>query len=211
MSTAVCFDLDGTVIEFTVPYETILDRTFDAALDRSIRGAIETYNEAFYEALSTLEPEPYLAGMRAVCDQTDTDADPTSLVEILREREFAATAVSEETRSLLDSLGQRHRLGIVTNGVPEWQEAKLRQHGLRDRFDTVICSSSVGAHTPDPAPFAAAKARLDADTHVMIGDNYEADIEGARNASFVPVHLSDASEIQIPDLDSLGTLLNALR
>jgi FMN phosphatase YigB (HAD superfamily) len=45
----------------------------------------------------------------------------------------------------------------------------------------------------------------------MIGDNYEADIEGARNASFVPVHLSDAFEIQIPDLDSLGTLLNALR
>jgi putative hydrolase of the HAD superfamily len=150
--------------------------------------------------------------MTAVCDRLDADASPDALVTTLREREFAATTVSDTTRTLLDSIGRRHCLGIITNGVPEWQEAKLRHHGLDDRFDAVVCSYDVGAHKPDRAPFEAAKARLDAETYVMIGDDYEADIEGAREAGLVPVHLaSDASELRTPDLDSLGTLLDALR
>ena len=44
MSTAVCFDLDGTVVEFTDPYDAILDGTFDTALGHTEPELIETYN-----------------------------------------------------------------------------------------------------------------------------------------------------------------------
>lgn len=90
------------------------------------------------------------------------------------------------TPSLLASLAERHRLGIVTNGLSEWQEAKLRHHDIADAFDAVICSYDVGAHKPDPAPFEAVRRPLDVD------------IEGAREAGFVPLHLaSDAPGIRV--------------
>jgi putative hydrolase of the HAD superfamily len=214
MSTAVCFDLDGTLVEFTVPYETILEESFDAALGYSTPELLETYNDAFYEAFLALESEPYLTGMRAVrsaCN-VDVDADLESLVDVLREHEFAATRVETTARSLLASFGERHHLGVVTNGVSDWQEAKLRYHDLGDVFNAVVCSYDVGTHKPDPDPFEAANESLDADTCVMIGDDYAADIEGARNAGFVPVHLTtDVAEVTVPDLGSFGTLLDALR
>jgi putative hydrolase of the HAD superfamily len=212
MSTAVCFDLDGTVVEFTDPYDAILDGTFDTALGHTEPELIETYNQAFYDAFQAFDPDPYLTGARAVCDRADADTSPDALVTTLREREFAAATVSDDTRSLLDALGGRHRLAVVTNGVSEWQRAKLRHHGLYDRFDAVVCSYEVGAHKPDSAPFEAAKTRLDAGSYVMIGDDYEADIEGARNAGFVPIHLvSDAPAPRVPNSGSLETLLAAFR
>ena len=43
-------------------------------------------------------------------------------------------------------------------------------------------------HVPDGAPFELARERVTAEEYVMVGDDYEVDVEGARAAGFVPVH-----------------------
>ena len=211
MSTSVFFDLDGTILEFTKPYGEIIGETFRVCLGGSTPELIETYNENFFEALLAIEPKPYLNGMRAVRAKIDRDTAPETLVSELRDREIAMTTVRDTARELLESLAERHHLGIITNGVTEWQKTKLKHHGLLERFETVVTSYEVGAHKPDAAPFDVARERSDADTPVMIGDDYEADIEGAREAGFVPVHLDReaVAAMQVRDLDTLGTVLNA--
>ncbi|EMA40817.1 HAD family hydrolase [Halococcus hamelinensis] len=212
MSTAVFFDLDGTLLEFTKPYREVIEATLNACLDRSTAALVETYNENFYEAFTAIEPEPYRHGMRAVRAEAESDVAPEALVSELYEREVAMTTVSDGARKLTESLAERHHLGVITNGLTEWQRAKLAHHDLLERFGTVVTSYEAGAHKPDSAPFELARERVDADTYVMVGDDYEADIEGGRQAGFVPVHLDRgvSGGTQVRDLGALSNLLDSL-
>lgn len=187
MTTAVFFALDGTVLEFARPYRELLEATFAATVEATGADLVDAYTEAFTEHFGAFEPDPHLEGMRAVCETADVDADPAALVEGLRERELKATAVSDAARSSFEKLAAEHHLGIITNGVRDWQTAKLDHHDL-GMFDTVVASYEAGAHKPDAAPFDLARERADADEYVMVGDDYEADVVGARNAGFTPVH-----------------------
>lgn len=82
------------------------------------------------------------------------------------------------------TLSLRYPLYIVTNGFAETQHIKLRNCGLHDYFQAVICSEEAGANKPDPYIFAYTlqKANVQADRALMIGDDLETDIQGAIHA-----------------------------
>ncbi|WP_276411589.1 HAD family hydrolase [Haloarcula halobia] len=80
----------------------------------------------------------------------------------------------------------RWRSSQTASASGRW--ASFAHHDLTDHFDVVVASYEAGAHKPDPAPFDRLRDRLPADEYVMVGDDYEADVEGARAAGFVPVH-----------------------
>ncbi|MCL6633057.1 MAG: HAD-IA family hydrolase, partial [Alicyclobacillus herbarius] len=76
------------------------------------------------------------------------------------------------------------RLGIITNGSPDMQWRKLVICGLDAYFqpETLIISAEIGAAKPHPSVYQAACERLCTQPNkaVMIGDNYRADVDGAR-------------------------------
>lgn len=191
MTTAICFDCDGTLLRFERTYGEILTEVFETELGHSSADLLGAYDEAFFAAFEALEPDPVQQGMAAALDAGDVDADPRDLAETLLEVEQDATAVPEGTRESLRALGESERLAVITNGVGEWQRAKLAHHDLLSHFETVVTSYEAGAHKPDVAPFETLQERLDAGQYVMVGDDYEADVEGARAAGFVPVHVED--------------------
>ncbi len=85
---------------------------------------------------------------------------------------------------ILEYLYPIYPLHLITNGFAEVQQTKLRVSGLNRFFKTVITSEEVGVKKPDPGIFLFAFERSGADPakSVMIGDDYEVDILGARNA-----------------------------
>lgn len=198
MTTALCFDIDGTLVHRTEPYDavtraTLADHDIDAG-DALVATARETFRAA-HEAMAD---DPFERSMRTVIAEAGADGDPSAMVETLRERTYATTTVPEAARDSLAGLAEEHALAVVTNGVTDWQLGKLDHHGLTDRFDAVVTSYEAGAHKPDSAPFDLLRERLPADEYVMIGDDYAADVEGARGAGFVPIHYErDSAE---PDL-----------
>lgn len=100
---------------------------------------------------------------------------------------------------LLHGLEDRFKLHIITNGFEETQAMKLRSCGLDRHFDLVLTSERAGAAKPSTAIFDEALRRSGASAgqSLMIGDNVEADMQGARNAGWDHVHYTAETE---PDL-----------
>ena len=76
----------------------------------------------------------------------------------------------------------KYQLHIITNGFEEVQLLKMEKSEILHFFDKVITSESVGVKKPNPIIFnhALKITEASAEKSVMIGDNLEADIEGAQ-------------------------------
>lgn len=97
---------------------------------------------------------------------------------------------------ILDYLKPKYRLHIITNGFQEIQEKKLRKSNILNYFDQVVNSEMAGVKKPDPRIFKLAlkMADTEADRSMMIGDNIEADILGARAVGLKTLHFNAHNE-----------------
>jgi HAD superfamily hydrolase (TIGR01549 family) len=93
---------------------------------------------------------------------------------------------------LVRQLAARTPVAVVTNGPPDIQRLKLAQLDIEPYISAVVISGEVGVGKPDPAIFALALERLGADPTraLMIGDNWERDVQGARAMGMRAVWIS---------------------
>lgn len=92
------------------------------------------------------------------------------------------THLFPHTRETLTTLqNDGYALHIITNGFKEVQHIKLKNSGLIDFFDVILCSEEVGKTKPAPQVFQTALERANAlkKESLMIGDDFHADIVGA--------------------------------
>jgi putative hydrolase of the HAD superfamily len=83
--------------------------------------------------------------------------------------------------TLKELKANNHELHIITNGFKEIQAIKLKNSGIRDYFDIIVCSEEVGKNKPAPEVFQYATnlAKANPSDSLMIGDDYLVDIVGA--------------------------------
>lgn len=93
---------------------------------------------------------------------------------------------------VLEYLVSKYRLHIITNGFKEVQEKKLRNSKILHYFEHIVNSEIAGVKKPHPHIFQLAlqKADVTATQSLMIGDNLEADIMGARTLGFHTLHFN---------------------
>ena len=84
---------------------------------------------------------------------------------------------------ILDYLKPNYQMHIITNGFSEVQYRKLVNSKIDVYFDKIITSEAVGVKKPNPKIFeyALQQAGAKIKESVMIGDNWEADIMGAKD------------------------------
>ena len=94
------------------------------------------------------------------------------------------TALFADAVEVLKYLQEKYTLHLITNGFAEVQWIKIEHSGLKPFFEHIIVSEEVGTQKPDKAIFEIAmeRAKTNKDESIMIGDNYNTDIVGARNA-----------------------------
>jgi HAD superfamily hydrolase (TIGR01549 family) len=88
------------------------------------------------------------------------------------------------------------RVGIVTNGVPRGQLAKVTAVGLLDHVDACVVSGAEGFHKPDVRLFEIASQRCGVslvDGGWMVGDTRHADIWGGAQAGLRTIWIRSAS------------------
>lgn len=121
----------------------------------------------------------------------------------------------EGSREILDYLKPKYKLHIITNGFQEVQHTKMTNSGILDYFMTVTTSEEAGVKKPHALIFdkALEKSGASAENSVMIGDNYEADILGAKARGFRSIffdyhdHPEPTDEIRIKTLNEIMTYL----
>ena len=92
------------------------------------------------------------------------------------------TKLFPDTHSVLAYLKTKYNLYIITNGFEEVQLKKIKNCHLDQYFHQIITSEKAGVQKPhaDIFQYALQMASANADTSLMIGDDLEGDIKGAR-------------------------------
>lgn len=109
------------------------------------------------------------------------------------------TSLLPGTYEILQYLSHKgYLLHIATNGFKEVQWIKLRNCRIHHFFQHVFISELIGYNKPDLRFFKYTLKRLNtpAEKIVMIGDDYEADIEGSRNAGIDQIYFSPHDQRQ---------------
>lgn len=111
------------------------------------------------------------------------------------------TRLMPHAREILEYLRPKYRLYILSNGFTELQSRKMNSAGIAHYFDGVILSEDIGVNKPHPAIFEHALhvAGVTADQALMIGDNLEADIQGAHQVGMEQVFYN-VKQIALTDI-----------
>jgi putative hydrolase of the HAD superfamily len=116
----------------------------------------------------------------------------------------------ENTFEILDYLFPKYRLHIITNGFEVVQQLKLSNSGIQNYFHTVTTSEDAGIKKPHPFIFESAlkKAAVSALSSIMIGDNMEADILGAKSAGMNTLFFNYRNEKVVPPILAVNRLID---
>ncbi len=212
---AVLFDAAGTLIELREPVgDTYSQIARDYGVDLSPSRISDAFHPIFAHAPAMVFPNAPIHEIpalerewwRTIVRSTFLAADPAAsfrdfesffdtLFHVMGRPE--AWCEARGARDLLVELrSRRWATGIVSN-FDRRLLAILESLGLASLFDAVVLASDVGAAKPDPAIFHRALERLGV-SHcdaVVVGNDAEQDLEGARNAGLRAI-----------DVDSLAKL-----
>jgi HAD superfamily hydrolase (TIGR01549 family) len=200
---AVLFDLDDTLHDDTASYRGAAEQVAqeiaaEHAVDAlALKAAYVNEAESFWQRLSPDQLSIRLGSLRAQMWQNalaSVGLDAPDLPEYCSQR---YTVVRNERLELfpgaidlLRSLRARGlKLGLVTNGFSETHREKIERLRLRPLFDAIFIADEVGMIKPNPLLFAHACLKLASAParSAMVGDRYDRDISGAREAGLFTV------------------------
>ncbi|WP_135828669.1 HAD family hydrolase [Halorussus halobius] len=197
--SAVVFDFDYTL---TVP-----DRPRQAVLDEATAavGAPDISREAYLDAHSRhLDSESRVPIFAELLPETG-DVSPEALTDAYREKVADSLVAVEGVPELLADLREEYALGLLTNGPGDAQQSKLDRFGWVDAFDAVVITGHIEAGKPDERAFRAVLDDLGVapDEAVYVGDDPEADVEGATNVGMAAVQVVfEGGPDRHPDADA---------
>lgn len=122
------------------------------------------------------------------------------LEELSRCRELVDGAID-----LLESLSKRYLIGVLSNGFADVQYRKLQTSGLWRYVQRMVVSDEIGVQKPDRRIFdyALSEVGAEADEVIMIGDNPDADIYGAKSAGWRTIYFNrkGRSSVSVADVE----------
>lgn len=207
---AVFLDALGTIVELEPPWihlAAALGIESDERVEAAFRAEMAFYREHTDEG----RDEASLADLRARSARVLSTA-------LGREVPVATMLAAIRFRAYPDAapaLAELRRLGVTLICVSNWDvslEGVLRETGLRDRLDGLVCSAAVGFRKPDPRIFATALglAKCAPDEAIHVGDTMAEDGAGAAAAG-IPFLSIDRDDESRDALSSLAEIADHLR
>ncbi len=101
---------------------------------------------------------------------------------------------------LLDYLKPHYNIHIISNGFSKVQKVKIQTSGIDRYIDNMYLSEAIGFHKPDRRIFeyAVKSSNAKKTESIMIGDNFDADIVGAKNFGMHQVYFHSEKNTELP-------------
>jgi len=198
ITKAILFDLDGTLLDRPSSLEAFLPNQYERF--HSILKTTSYYH--FRKRFLQLDQNGYVWKDQVYQQMEEEFKLPlNSWIALLSDyvRNFAQDCVAfPDTHRLLQSLTkQGYKLGIITNGVGDFQWQNIKHLQLDYFFDTVHISEIEGMKKPDPRLFQRALRNLGVteEESIFVGDHEKKDIEGAQNLGMKTVRIDHSNTI----------------
>ena len=148
----------------------------------------------------------WAASERRLMDDLGLHTDLEKLRRVADGRFAANTELFPETVEVLTELRTMGmKMAMVSNGVNQAQRAE--RLCIDEYFDSILGSLHVGFAKPDSEIFRLALSALGIrpEEAIMVGDNWEADVVGARGVGIRGIHLT-RDIVDSPDSDAITDL-----
>ena len=219
----IFFDLDHTLWDF----ETNSNKTFEFIFNKNnininftdFKEIYRPINQRYwklYREEKVTKAELRYARLKEAFNELNFYTDD-SLIDLLAEEyiDYLPTnnTLFDGAIEILDYLQPNYQMHIITNGFNEVQHEKMKNSNLLPYFDQIITSERVGAKKPNPKIFQYALKVSDAKSEesMMIGDNFEADILGAKNVGMRTIPCEFNGDIALEKVPTISKLIHLKR
>ena len=219
---AVLFDMFDTLMlieknhEFYSPslmrmYRYLKRNGIDVSVEKFDATYIEVRDRLFAKADLNFEEPHFNVRVSETLKSLGYNYDVSSPLVTKATGEFCAefmkyVRIDPNTKSVLEELRGKYKLGIVSNfAIPECVFKLLNGDNIEELFDVIVISGAVNKRKPSPEIFQSALKALgvSAAETAFVGDTIDADVEGSKAVGMKAIYIERreqrASEKFCPD------------
>lgn len=168
--------LRNTMLEFHIEY----DENHHLKVYKEINTAIWKELEDGLITQKKLKVERF----KRLSDRLNADFDGAEFAKSYMKHLSFASFLYEDSLTLVESLHKNYRLTIVTNGLKDVQDNRIRKSIIAKYFEDIVVSEEVEVSKPDPKIFEHTLNNIkhtDKSKVLMVGDSLTSDIQGGIN------------------------------
>lgn len=197
--SVIYFDLDGTLITYGKDFHPLFEEALGFEVSKEVH---DCWTEYLLSNIKDMKKEPYRDALEKVEQKFNLGIDPEKAAERRIETELESTEIHSEMKELMKKLSEKHKIGILTNGVEEVQRRKIEKFGLDEIVDEIIISNPEGVRKPDTEIFELAIDRLEGEEYIYIGDTFEEDVKPAQKVGFKTIYINGEREADLEATNS---------
>jgi putative hydrolase of the HAD superfamily len=186
--SAICFDLDDTLIQYDQEPEEVLETAFRRAGIGPFCSPDELWAVASDTPAADSDHQFLTYLFREAADRYDGPIESAETLARTYEAATDHTAVSFRpgAAAALERAREHGPVGLITNGGREIQETKLRALDLSGAFDTLVYAGEQTPPKPAQEPFDRALTDLNTDPTetLYVGNSLHHDVTGAKRAGW---------------------------
>jgi putative hydrolase of the HAD superfamily len=187
----IIFDADETLFDFNKSEGEAFKNTmleFDIEYDEAhhlkiYHGINKAIWKEFEEGLITqavLKVERFRRLSQSLGAGFDENAFAKAYMKHLADASF----LFDDSLGLVESLHKKYKLTIVTNGLTDVQDKRIRQSAIAKYFEDIVISEEINIAKPDPKIFEHLLNNInhtDKSKVLIVGDSLTSDIQGGIN------------------------------
>ncbi len=187
----IIFDADETLFDFKKSEREAFKNTLlELGIDYDANYHFKIYQDIntaiwkeFEEGLITQE-KLKTDRFKRFCDAINMNFDENQLAKAYMKHLGDGSFLLEGAEDLIKDLKDTYKLSIVTNGLTEVQNKRIRKSVIAHYFQDIVISEEVKVSKPNPEIFELALKNInhrDKSKVLMIGDSLTSDIQGGIN------------------------------
>ncbi|QUH19245.1 YjjG family noncanonical pyrimidine nucleotidase [Alkaliphilus sp. B6464] len=187
----IIFDADETLFDFKKSERDAFKNTmleFDIEYDENHHLKIYTdINMAIWKEFEDgliNQKKLKVERFKRLSDKLNAGFDETAFAKSYIKHLSNASFLYDDTINLVESLHKDYRLTIITNGLTDVQDNRIRKSIIAEFFEDIVVSEEVEVSKPDPKIFEHALNNIkhtDKSKVLMVGDSLTSDIQGGIN------------------------------